>query len=514
MNEHLRDLLDKLPAYLGGHLLLSLSSLLAGLSVSLPLGIFASRKPRLGEAALTVAGVIQTVPSLALLALMVLLLHGQIGFLPAFLALTLYSVLPILANTVIGIRGVDPALVEAARGLGMSERQMLLRVQLPLAAPVIISGIRTATVLVVGTATLVTPVGGTSLGNYIFSGLESLNHLATVCGCIFAAVLAVVLDQLIRLLEVSARLRNRRLAAGAALGLLLVLGGGLVEPIQRLRAHFSGAKRAAVASGPFTEQHILNELLALRLQQQGFRADPRPGMSEGIQFQALFHNQVDCIVNYTGNIWTLLMHKEEIADRATTTSEVKRFLRQEHGVECLGSLGFENAYAFALRKDVAAKFEMSSLADLPILIEHKAQKRQRLRLGGDNQFFERPEWRQVKQRYNLDEKHIQTIAMDPTLMYGAVRDGEVDVIVGYTSDRRMAAYQLAVLSDPLEAIPPYDAVLLLSPAASRRPELVAALKTLVGKVRLEAMQHANGRVDEEKWTARRAAEELLASVQP
>src|SRR5206468_8493671 len=131
----------------------------------------------------------------------VLLLGGLIGFVPAFLALILYSVLPILANTVTGIRGVDPTLTEAAQGLGMSRRQMRFRVQLPLAAPVIIAGIRTATVLVVGTATLATPVGDTTLGNYIFQGLETRNHFTTVFGCVVAAVLALILDQLIRVLE-------------------------------------------------------------------------------------------------------------------------------------------------------------------------------------------------------------------------------------------------------------------------------------------------------------------------
>src|SRR5262249_32967397 len=148
----------KLPDLLGGQMVLTLASLAVGLGISLPLGLAAGRWPKVSEGALVLAGVVQTVPSLALLGLMVPLL-GAIGFLPAFVALTLYSVLPILANTIVGIRGVDPALIEAAQGLGMSQRQMLFRVQLPLATPVIISGIRTATVLVVGTATLVTPVG-------------------------------------------------------------------------------------------------------------------------------------------------------------------------------------------------------------------------------------------------------------------------------------------------------------------------------------------------------------------
>src|SRR5205823_4684861 len=174
--EELADLLPNFPAYVGGHILLSMAALAMGLAISLPVGIAASRRPRLAEATLAIAGIIQTVPTLALLGLTVFVLHGLIGFVPAFITLVLYSVLPILANTVVGIRGVDPALTEAARGLGMSDRQMLWRVQLPLAAPLILSGVRTATVLVVGTATLATPVGGLSLGNYIFAGLAMLNN--------------------------------------------------------------------------------------------------------------------------------------------------------------------------------------------------------------------------------------------------------------------------------------------------------------------------------------------------
>ena len=218
MDERLGELFKQLPDFLGGHMLLSLAALAAGLAISLPLGIAASRRPRFAELTLAVAGIIQTVPSLALLAVMVVAL-GMIGFVPAFAALTLYSILPILANTIAGLRGVDPALTEAARGLGMSERQILFRVELPLAAPVIISGIRTATVLVVGTATLVTPVGGRSLGNYIFQGLESLDHGSVVFGCVLAAMLSVVLDQLIRLLEIAARRRSRRLAVWGGVGL-------------------------------------------------------------------------------------------------------------------------------------------------------------------------------------------------------------------------------------------------------------------------------------------------------
>ena len=227
------ELLQKLPLYLGGHLTLSLAALAVGLLVSLPLGIAASRRPRLAEGLLGAAGIIQTVPSLALLALMVPLLGGMIGFWPALLALVLYSILPILANTVVGIRGVDPALIEAARGLGMSPRQMLCRVELPLAAPVILGGVRTATVLVVGMVTLVTTVGGASLGNYIFSGLESFNDLWTSRGLRLRRVVGLVLDQLVHLLELAAQRRSRWLAWAGAGGLLLAVAASLYYPVIR-----------------------------------------------------------------------------------------------------------------------------------------------------------------------------------------------------------------------------------------------------------------------------------------
>jgi osmoprotectant transport system permease protein len=511
MSEQLAELFDRLPDYLGGHVLLSLVALAAGLAISLPLGIVASRKPKLAEWILGVAGVVQTVPSLALLALMVLLLAGRIGFLPAFIALTLYSILPILANTITGIRGVDPSLTEAARGLGMNDRQLLFRVQLPLAAPVIISGIRTATVLVVGTATLVTPVGGVSLGNYIFGGLESLNHVSTVFGCVLAAVLAIVLDQLIRVLEIASRRRNRRLRISAVVGLLLVLAVSLLGPIGQGMS--GGGDKVVVTSGPFTEQHILDRVLARRLEEAGFRVDRRPGTSEGIQFQALFHNQVDCMVNYTGNIWTLLMKRTDFKPSREVLKEVRDYMRREHGVVCLGSLGFENPYVIAMRGNQAGELNgnMENLAKFAV--DYQKRTGAKPKIGGDTMFFGRPEWTRLKELYGVRKDAFETVEMDPSLMYGACRDDQVQVIVAYNSDGRIPAFNLEVLADPKQAFPPYDAVLLLSPEASRRPGVREALEPLVGAIDLSVMRKANLRVDVEKWTARRSAGELLQVIE-
>lgn len=506
MNEQLVECLRKLPELLGGHMLLSLASLALGLAASLPLGIAVSRRPRLAEAALGIAGVVQTVPSLALLVLMVPLLGGAIGFLPAFIALTMYSVLPILANTILGLRGVDPTLIEAARGLGMDDRQMLLRVQLPLAAPVIIGGIRTATVLVVGTATLVTPVGGVSLGNYIFGGLETLNYVATVFGCVLAAVLAILLDRLIRLLELSAKHRRRRPALAGVAGIAAVLVVGLAGPVAKLFA----PPALIVANAPFTEQHILSEVLRADLEAAGFPVTQRPGMAEGVQFLALRGGKIDCCVNYSGNIWSILMKRTDSAPRQEVFEATSRFLRDEYGVQCLGRLGFDNAYALAMHPDRAKALLGPDRADWTLPRLAAVARERRLTLATDLQFLARPEWPAVRDAYGL--RFAAFKQMDPTLMYPAIADGEVDVICAYTSDGRIDAHGLVLLDDPRGAFPPYDAVLLVSRRGAARPGLVEALRPLVGAIEVGAMREANYRVDVDHWAPRDAARGLLARL--
>lgn len=509
MSEQLVDCLRDLPDYVGGHMLLSLSALVVGLAFSVPLGIAVSRRPKMAEWTQGVAAVIQTVPSLALLVLMVPLLGGRTGFWPAFVALILYSILPILANTIVGLRGVDPILIESGRGLGMSDRQLLRKVQLPLAAPVIIGGIRTATVLVVGTATLVTPVGGTSLGNYIFGGLETSDYVATVFGCVLAAVMAVAMDQLVRLFELAAQRRDRRLAGLGAFGLLFLMGAGLYGPISKL----FGQPPEYVAGAPFTEQHILCEVMKEQLQSAGFTVNQRRGMAEGVQFLALRGNQIDCCINYTGNIWTVLMKEKESAERPILRARVRRFLRERYGVICLGELGFENAYALAMNPKRAeellgsdrTKWTVSGLAEqtrhLPVSI------------SGDLQFFRRPEWRQLRDRYQL--RFREKIEADPTLMYGAVRDGRVDVIVAYTSDGRIEKYGLVLLQDDLGVLPSYDAILLVSARAAAKPGFREALTPLVrdgGAINAAAMREANRQVDVEGKSPRWVGLQLLKTI--
>src|SRR5580700_4416849 len=264
------EALAHLPDYLGNHVRVSVAALALGLLVSLPLAVAARNRPIMRGALLGLASIVQTVPGLALLALFypLLLALAQValawfgfsfsafGFLPAVLALALYSMLPVLRNTITGLNGVDGALTEAAKGVGMTPRQSLFTVELPLALPVIMAGIRTSAVWVIGTATLSTPIGQTSLGNYIFAGLQTQNWVFVLFGCLAAAVLALAVDQLLALIETGIR-NHRGLRAGlGGIGIAALIAATLVPSLARSPSTY------IVGAKTFAEQYVLSALIA------------------------------------------------------------------------------------------------------------------------------------------------------------------------------------------------------------------------------------------------------------
>ena len=378
-----------LPEYLTAHLQLTLIALLLSTAIALPVGVAATRIARLEPLALGVAGVIQTVPGLALLALMVPLLAAvdlrSIGFLPAICGLTLYGVFPILRNTVTGISTVDPVYTEAARGVGMTPLQQLARVELPLAMPVVVAGLRTATVWLVGMATLSTPVGATSLGNYIFSGLQIRNYVAVLVGCVAAGGLALVLDGLVRAVE-DGLARRRRKQVAAALGLAALLYG--YAGITLAVARFDDRERPVViGSKPFTEQYVLSAALARLVEREtGRRTELVQSLGSTVAFDALVAGEIDLYVDYTGTVWVNQMQGGgSFPGRAAVTERVRRFLREQHDVTFAAMLGFENTYALAVRGRDAERLGLRTISDLAAVAP-------RFVFGSDYEFFARPEW--------------------------------------------------------------------------------------------------------------------------
>jgi osmoprotectant transport system permease protein len=478
--------------------------------------VAASRSARLRWPVLAGASLIQTIPSLALLALFYPLLlalsalskatfgkgFSALGFLPSLLALTLYSMLPILRNGAAGILGVDAAIKEAADGVGMTARQRLFQVELPLAAPVIMAGVRTAAVWTIGAATLSTPVGQTSLGNYIFAGLQTENWVFVLFGCAAAAGLALIADQLLGLIEAGTRNRSLRLVALGGAGLLIgvALAVAPLAGLGKVGSYTVGAKN-------FSEQYILAELIADRLEEAGAQVSRKEDLGSAVAYRALAAGELDVYVDYSGTLWTNVLNRKDNPGRAEVLRQLTAELKRRDGVVVLGSLGFENAYALTMRPDRAKALGVASIADL-------AREAPKLTLGSDLEFLSRPEWKAVEAAYGLRFKTKRSY--QPTFMYRALEGGEADVISAFSSDGRIAADKLVILSDPKGAIPPYDAVVLISPKRAGDSRLTDALKPLTGRISVEAMQAANYSVDRDQGKASpaeaaRALESRLAA---
>jgi osmoprotectant transport system permease protein len=483
------EALAHLPDYLANHVRVSVTALALGLLLSLPMAIAARNRPVMRGVLLGLASIVQTVPGLALLALFYPLLlaltalslswfgfgFSAFGFLPAVLALALYSMLPVLRNTITGLRGVDPAILEAAQGVGMTPRQSLFTVELPLALPVMMAGIRTAAVWVIGTATLSTPIGQTSLGNYIFAGLQTQNWVFVLFGCFAAAALALAVDQLLALIETGIRERSRFRVTLGGLGIAALVAATLVPSMAR------SASSYVVGAKTFAEQYVLSALIAQRLQASGLTATTREGLGSNVIFDALVSNDIDVYVDYSGTLWANQFHHSDIKPRQQLLDELKATLAQQH-ITLLGELGFANAYALVMPRKRAEALGIHSIADL-------ASHAGALSMAADYEFFSRPEWAGLRDAYGLTFRAQRQ--MQPDFMYAAVASGEVDVIAGYTSDGLIAKYDLVVLDDPKHAIPPYDAVVLVSPKRADDQTLRAALQPLLGAIDISDMREAN-----------------------
>ena len=478
---------------LAAHVLLSAAAIALGIVVALPLAVWASRSPAVARGALAFASLVQTIPALALLALFFPILlslravFGEglptLGFLPALLALALYALLPILRNAVTAQANLDPGVIEAARGVGMSFRQRLLLVEAPLSAPYIMAGIRTAAVWTIGAATLATTIGQKSLGDPIFAGLQTQNWVLVLAGCFASAGLALLADTLLGTIERGFRERKRGLWLGGMAAVLLGVGTALF-------AQFGGEDEDTVVIGAkgFSEQYILARLIGQRLEAEGFAVEYRDGLGSAIAHSAAASGEVDVYVDYTGTIWTNQMKRTENPPREDMYREIAEWEEEETGMKVLGRLGFENAYGLAMQREVAITGEFNSISDI-------AQRGQSMVIGGDPEFFERPEWIAVRDAYGL--RFAGQRNFSPTFMYNALQSGEADVIGAYTSDGRIVADNLVILDDPRGAFPNYDAVLLLSPQASADAILVSALEPLIDAIDVGAMREANYSVDRE-----------------
>jgi osmoprotectant transport system permease protein len=495
----------------GEHLMLTGVSTGMAILIGVPLGIAAARIWWLRGPLTGSVGILQTIPSLAMLAILLALLQ-KIGAIPAIIALTLYALLPIVRNTLTGLEGVSPAVLEAARGIGMTPRQRLWLVEIPLSTPVIVAGIRTAAVVSVGIATLSAFIGAGGLGQFINRGLALSNTDLILLGAIPAAVLALIVDGSLAASQWGLR-RNRprgtrfRAAVGRCLRpvalsmpVALILAGCFAyfstsasssNPVWEPSA--GDGRTIRIGTKNFTEQLILGELMAqLIAARTDLKVERRFNLGGTmICHGALKSGGIDLYAEYTGTALTAILKRPVVADPGRAYETVARGYRQRFAAEWLRPFGFNNTYAITVRKSDATSRNLRTLSDLiPIAGT--------LRAGFTAEFSERPDgYPGLRRAYELQFREVRDL--DPALMYQAIANGEVDVIGAFATDGRIAAFELQPLRDDRGFFPPYQAApVIRTEILKAHPRLRQVLGLLAGRLDNATMQRLNFEVDEEK----------------
>jgi osmoprotectant transport system substrate-binding protein/osmoprotectant transport system permease protein len=507
----------------GEHLMLTGVSTGAAIILGVSLGILASRVARLRGPLLGATGILQTIPSLAMLAIL-LAVTGKIGVLPAIIALILYSLLPIMRNTLAGIQGVSSASLEAARGIGMTNRQQLWMIKIPLALPVIVAGIRTAAVTGVGIATLSAFIGAGGLGQFINRGLALANNNLVLLGAIPAALLALIVDFSIASMLWSVQPRKHRhlsphlqaVFRGLAFSVPFLIGiGGAIAyvsgpgPGHVSESVFStgdrGPKsRVVIASKNFTEQFILGELMAQLIEENTELAVLRRFNLGGtmICHGAIVSGEIDIYAEYTGTGLTAVLKKPVLSNPDEAFSVVARGYRDLFDVEWLKPFGFNNTYAITVGQGDARVRGWEKISDLTAVASS-------LRAGFTSEFAERPDgYPGLVKTYGL---HFGKVTdLDPTLMYEALVKKEVDVICAFATDGRIAAYRLKPLLDDRQFFPPYHAAPVVRGQTLRaHPEIRQVLAQLSGLLDDATIQRLNYEVDGKKRIPQEVAHEFL-----
>jgi osmoprotectant transport system permease protein len=487
------------------HVMLVGASTAAAIAIGVPVGILAARRPRLGAPIVWLANVVQTIPSLAMFGfLLPLPFIGGLGARVAIVVLILYALLPIIRTTVAGVRGVERSLVEAGTALGMTPGQLLWQVELPLALPSIVAGIRVAAVIGVGTATIAAAVGAGGLGEYIFRGLSMVDPTVILAGAVPAAALALLVDGLLLLAERGFRGRRRgraAIAVGAAAVVAIVAGAAWS------RAASDSTPTIRVGSKNFTEQIILGELLAQEIERSGLRVERRLNLGGTfICDRALRSGDIDVYVEYTGTADTAVFKNSVETDPIRVRERVREAYAGA-GITMLPPLGFENTFAILVRGDDARRLGLRT-------IEDAAPHTRSWQAGFGYEFLQRADgYPGLAERYGLRFAAAPR-AMDLSLIYRALTQRQVDLVAGDATSGLIAAYDLFMLEDNRRYFPPYDAVpVARSAALLRHPELRAALERLAGRINVADMRFMNQAVDAGRQDPAAVAREFLARLE-
>ena len=464
------------------HIQISLISLLIAMVIAMPLAFWTVKHAKVAEFLLQIASILQTIPSLALLGLLIPLVG--IGTVPAVIALIVYALLPIFQNTYLGLTEIDPALEEAADAFGMSRMQKLLKVELPLAMPTIISGIRTALVLIIGTATMAALIGAGGLGSFILLGIDRNNTALIIIGAVCSGALAIILSALIKWLEHA----SVKTALGVlAVSVLFLAGSGVYETVVNQKETITVAGK--LGSEPEILINMYKELIEQGDSHVQVTLKPNFGKTTFL-FSALKNGKIDIYPEFTGTILETFAKtpvKTTGLSEKETYDKAKELVNKQDKLTLLRPMAYDNTYALAVKASFKQKNHLKKISDL-------ANITNKLKGGMTLEFIDRDDgFKGIKKLYGID---FPVKSMEPALRYQAIDQNKVNIVDAYSTDSELRQYHLSILKDNKHNFPIYQGAPLMSNDFARRhPQVVRSLNKLAGKITEKQMQQMNYEVN-------------------
>ena len=480
---------------LGQHLQLSLLTLLLAIFLAVPLAIYLSTRKRASNWVLQLAGIFQTIPSMALLGLFIPIMG--IGTLPALTALVIYAIFPILQNTITGLQGIDPSLEEAGVAFGMTKWERLKKFEIPLAMPVIMSGIRTAAVMIIGTATLAALIGAGGLGSFILLGIDRNNASLILIGALSSAFLAIAFNLLLKWME-KAKLRTIFVAFA-----VMILGFGVSYTPSLLSKPKKENLVIAGKLGP--EPEILANMYKILIEENtDMTVNVKPNFGKTtFLYEALKKGDIAIYPEFTGTVTeSLLKPAPQVShDPETVYQAARDGIKKQDDLAFLKPMAYQNTYAVAVPKKIAQEYGLKTISDLK-KVEGE------LKAGFTLEFNDREDGNKgLKKVYGLN---LQVSTMEPALRYQAIQSGDIQITDAYSTDAELARYDLVVLEDDKQLFPPYQGAPLMKEALLKKhPELEGILNQLAGKITADQMSQLNYQVGVEGKSANQVAREFL-----
>lgn len=501
------------------HIQLTIMAVIIAVLIGVPLGILITRNKKVANVVIGLANLTQAIPSLAILGFLIPIIG--IGSKPAIVMVVLYSMLPLIKNTYTGIININPDMLEAAKGLGMTSRQTLRLIKIPLAMPVIMAGIRMASVTAVGLMTIAAFVGAGGLGYLVFSGIQTVDNNLILFGAIPAAILALVIDLITGKIEdatmpngikkadgtmkVKRNSNNKNQKRNAIIALILailLIGGSLISSIIS-----SKERKITIASKNYTEQLILGNVMSELIKNNtDIKVDEKFNLGGSqVTFNAIKSGAVDIYVEYLGTAYISILNIDEPnSDREEVYNIVQDKFKNDFELELLNPLGFNNTYAMGVTKETAEKYNLKTVSDL-------AKVADKLIIGPTIEFPNREDGLiGLEKAYNMKFKDVKPV--DGGLRYTSLMSDETQVIDAFTTDGLIEKFDLEILEDDKNFFPPYDAVPIIREDTLKEfPEVEELLGKLDGVMTEEKMRKLNYEVDINKRDVKEVAKEFLTS---